>query len=86
MMSYVIHLLVVIHQEFGNLGIQNRKGLSLVSFNGKLVVDISEVLEKPLCFNGYCKAINIAATQSSSNEMDFLTNGFLDRRVRFRRD
>jgi len=28
MMSYFIHLLVVIHQEFGNLGIQNRKGLS----------------------------------------------------------
>jgi hypothetical protein len=40
MMIYFIHLLVVIHQEFGNLGIQNRKGLSmpaadmsLVSFN-----------------------------------------------------
>jgi hypothetical protein len=27
MMIYFIHLLVVIHQEVGNLGIQNRKGL-----------------------------------------------------------
>jgi hypothetical protein len=31
MMIYFIHLLVVIHQEFGNLGIQNRKGLIMPS-------------------------------------------------------
>jgi len=43
---------VVIHQEFGNLGIQNRRDLAclrqtwLGKLNGKLVADISEVLEK----------------------------------------
>jgi hypothetical protein len=32
MMSYFIHnVVVVIHQEFGNLGIQNRKGLIMPS-------------------------------------------------------
>jgi hypothetical protein len=40
---------VVIHQEFGNLGIQYRRDLAMVSF--KIIEDysdISEVLEK--CF------------------------------------
>jgi len=47
-------LLVVIHQEFGNLGIQNRKGLSMpaadmawVSSIKIIGTDSSEVLEKP---------------------------------------
>jgi hypothetical protein len=36
-MSYFIHLLVVIHQEVGNLGIQNRKGLIMPTADMGLV-------------------------------------------------
>jgi hypothetical protein len=50
---------VVIHQEVGNLGIQNRKGLSLVSFNGKLGADISEVLEKPFALMAIAKQYSL---------------------------
>jgi hypothetical protein len=60
MMIYFIHLLVVIHQEVGNLGIQNRKGLIMPAADMSLAsieigTDSSEVLEKPLCYNEYCK-------------------------------
>jgi len=35
------------------------------------VADISEVLERHLCFNGYCKAINIAATRRAQTNRIF---------------
>jgi len=66
---------VVIHQEFGNLGIQNRKGLSLVSFNGKLVADISEVLEKPRAL------MTIARQYSLQHTVEIKRNGFFNQRL-----
>jgi len=75
---------VVIHQEFGNLGIQNRKGLSmpsadmaLVSFNGKLVLIVQKYWKSLLCFNGYCKAIFIAAHNRAQTKWIFKPTAFL---------
>jgi len=66
---------VVIHQEFGNLGIQNRKGLSLVSFNGKLVADISEVLEN------ICALMAIAKQYTLQLHAELKQIGFFNQRL-----
>jgi len=54
----------MIHQEVGNLGIQNRRDLALVSFNViEDCSDNSEGLEILCAVMNIAKAIHMAATQ-----------------------